>query len=121
VLVYLSRFLHHKPFKEMVKEDLIAYLNSLRKSEEEDPLHSLIGPYYNRVLAFTWFFRWLYNPDEPETARKEPQPAEVILIILLFEYQMQCPIKKVDSCYYFYNSSRYHRYRKLLDVKFLDS
>ena len=31
VLVYLSRFLHHKPFKEMLKEDVIAYLNSLRK------------------------------------------------------------------------------------------
>lgn len=38
-LVYLSRFHSNKNFKEMTKNDIILYLNSLRKNETVDPLH----------------------------------------------------------------------------------
>ena len=39
-LFKLSEFFNHeKPFKEITRDDLLLYLNSLRKSEPLDPLH----------------------------------------------------------------------------------
>ena len=34
----LSRFHNNKPFMKMKREDIVAYLNSLKKSEDIDPL-----------------------------------------------------------------------------------
>jgi hypothetical protein len=39
----LLQFHHKKPFVNMKKEDIISYLNSIRKSEGVDPLHKWIG------------------------------------------------------------------------------
>lgn len=41
----LSSFHKDKPFANMKREDIISYLNSLRKSEDIDPLHKWIGTY----------------------------------------------------------------------------
>ena len=37
------------------------YLNSLRKTESDDPNHKWIGTYNTRQMAINKFFRWLYN------------------------------------------------------------
>jgi hypothetical protein len=47
----LSQFHRNKPFAEMKREGIISYLNSLRKSDEIDPLHKWIGT-YNRTKHF---------------------------------------------------------------------
>ncbi|HET7390384.1 MAG TPA: hypothetical protein VFJ51_06135 [Nitrososphaeraceae archaeon] len=47
----------------MTREDVIAYLNSCRKSEEIDPLHKWIGTYNIRRIYLQRFFKSLYNPD----------------------------------------------------------
>ena len=45
----LIEFHNNKFFLKMNREDLISYLNSLRKSEDTDPLHKWIGTYNSRI------------------------------------------------------------------------
>jgi hypothetical protein len=40
--IVLSKFLNHKPFKDMTEEDILLYLDSIRKPEASDPLHKWI-------------------------------------------------------------------------------
>lgn len=70
VLVWLSNFHQGKSFKEMTKVDIITYLGSLRKSLVEDPSQRWIGSYNGRQMILNKFFRWLYNPDEPEQGKR---------------------------------------------------
>ena len=58
----------------MTKQDILNYLNSLRKPESIDPTHKWIGSYNARQMIFLKFFRWLYNQDEPDV-RKRITPA----------------------------------------------
>ncbi len=52
-LFKLSEFFNHqKLFKEMTRDDLLLYLNSLRKPEPLDPLHKWIGTYNLRLGIF---------------------------------------------------------------------
>src|SRR5215510_8101494 len=59
VLLY---FHNNKPLTEITRQDIISFLNSLKKSEEMDPLHKWIGTYNSRLRNFLSFFKWLYNP-----------------------------------------------------------
>ena len=43
VLVWLSNYHSTKDFREMEKSDILEFLNSLRKSDIEDPTHRWIG------------------------------------------------------------------------------
>lgn len=75
----LSLFSKNKPFKSMTREDnVLSYLDSLRKPESVDSMHKWIGTYnlYNTIL--TKFFRWLYSPDLPPKARPKPGVIENI-------------------------------------------
>lgn len=77
-LCLLSRFFHHqKCYSEMTKSDILCYLNSLRKSSEIDPTHKSIGTYNGRQMVFMSFFRWLYNPDEPDHRKRITPPGMV--------------------------------------------
>ena len=71
-LVYLSRFHYNKKFKEMAKEDIILYLNSLRKNDSVDPLHSWVSTYNLYLIVLTRFFKWLYYPDLSPKERIKP-------------------------------------------------
>jgi hypothetical protein len=42
-LKLLSQFLDNKPFKEMTREDVLAFLDGVRKSESLDPVHKWIS------------------------------------------------------------------------------
>src|SRR5215212_4492921 len=71
-LVYLSRSCNDKKsFKDITKQDILDHLNTFRKSLSEDPENKWIGTYNFRQMIFNKFFRWLYNPDEPDTAKRE--------------------------------------------------
>ncbi len=54
-------YLSYKDFEKIIKEDIIYYLNSLRKTESDDPTHKWIGTYNTRQMVLIKFFRWLYN------------------------------------------------------------
>jgi hypothetical protein len=73
-LVWLSSYLSHKSFSDMTKEDILSYLNSIKKPLELDPAHKSIGTYNGRQMVFSTFFRWLYNQDEPDYRKRITPP-----------------------------------------------
>ncbi|HYZ58791.1 MAG TPA: site-specific integrase [Nitrososphaeraceae archaeon] len=73
-LVWLSTYLGDKSYDQMTKDDLLNYLNSIKKPSEEDPTHKSIGTYNGRRMTFSTFFRWLYNPDEPNYRKRIAPP-----------------------------------------------
>jgi hypothetical protein len=56
-LLWLTRFLKQKPFEQLTKQDILSYLNSLRKSQEEDAQQKWIGSYNNRLRVYIKFFK----------------------------------------------------------------
>lgn len=73
-LAWLSSYLKHKSFSKMTKEDILEYLNSIKKPPELDPTHRSIDTYNGRQMVFSTFFRWLYNPDEPDCRKRVTPP-----------------------------------------------
>jgi integrase len=65
IICWFNRFLNYKNFQEITKDDVTAYLSSLRRSETDDPCHRWIGTYNTRQMVLSKFFRWLYNQDQP--------------------------------------------------------
>ena len=71
VLVWVSNFFGDKiSFKNMTKQDILRYLNSLRRHVSEDSLQKWIGSYNARQIILNKFFRWLYNSDEPDPRKR---------------------------------------------------
>jgi integrase len=73
-LLWLSKFLNDKPFEEMTKQDILSYLNSIRKPTSIDPQQKWIGSYNNRLRYYAKFFRWLYNKEEPDYRKRISPP-----------------------------------------------
>lgn len=79
ILKCLTRFIafcykerETKKLKQLDREDVLAFLDSFRKSEIADPLHKWIGTYNLYRIYLIRFFKWLYSPDiEPD---KRPKP-----------------------------------------------
>ncbi|MGN6822208.1 MAG: hypothetical protein ACTHJ7_05475, partial [Candidatus Nitrosocosmicus sp.] len=69
VLVWLSNFLNGKNFIEMPKQDILKYLNNLRKSSE-DLSHKWIGSYNGRQAIFLKFFKWLHASNESDYRKR---------------------------------------------------
>jgi hypothetical protein len=60
-------------FKDMTRQQVLDFLDSLRKPEASDPLHKWIGTYNLFRIYFARFFKWLYYPDiEPQRRPKPP-------------------------------------------------
>ena len=75
LLCKLSKYCSHKPYKDLKREDIIAFLNSFVKPEESDSLHKWIGTYNIFREHLQRFFKWLYHPNiEPI---KRPKPSVV--------------------------------------------
>src|SRR5215831_9342887 len=65
-----------KSFKEVTRENVLSFLNRLRKPEASDPLHKWIGTYNIYRMHLMRFFRWLYYPDI-HSSKSRPKPAPV--------------------------------------------
>ena len=50
VLIWLSNYLANKPFGQMTKQDILGFLNSLKRPISEDPTHKWIGSYNGRQM-----------------------------------------------------------------------
>jgi hypothetical protein len=73
VLSKFSRYNHDRPFKDLVRDNIISFLETYRKTEAADPMHKWIGTYNIYRLHLLRFFKWLYYPDlEPD---KRPKPS----------------------------------------------
>lgn len=51
-----------KKFECMARNDILLYLDSCRKLENDDPLHKWIGSYNAKRMVLARFFKWLYYP-----------------------------------------------------------
>ena len=77
-LTTLAKFQFHghgtKSFKNMSRNDILAFLDRLRKTEEQDRKHRWIGTYNGNVIHLNRFYKWLYYPqDEPKLRSKPDQ------------------------------------------------
>jgi hypothetical protein len=77
LLIQLSKFLS-KPFDLITREDILRFLDSLRKPESLDPLHKWVGTYNIYNIQLTRFFRWYYSPDLEPDKRQKPKVVENI-------------------------------------------
>jgi integrase len=76
VFYSISKFFNNrKTYKELTRDDLVRFLDSLRKPEESDPLHKWIGTYNIYRVLLIRFFKWLYYPDIEQ--RKRPKPSVI--------------------------------------------
>jgi hypothetical protein len=72
ILIWLSNhFQDKKSYRNMIKHDIIEYLNTLRRSPIEDPTQKWIGSYNGRQMILNKFFRWLYNPYQSDHKQRE--------------------------------------------------
>jgi hypothetical protein len=71
ILVWLSNhFQDKKSYRNMTKNDILSFLNTLRKSPIEDPTQKWIGSYNGRQMILNKFFKWLYNPRQSDHREK---------------------------------------------------
>ena len=62
----------------MTREQILDFLDSLRKPEASDPLHKWIGTYDLFRMHIIRFFKWLYYPDIELQKRPKPSVVENI-------------------------------------------
>jgi integrase len=75
LLSRFSKYNDNKPFRDLTRTNIIAFLDTYRKTETQDPMHKWIGTYNLFRINLLRFFKWLYYPDtEP---RKRPKPSVV--------------------------------------------
>ncbi len=72
VLGQLLKFHDFKEFTNITKDDVLNYLNSLRKSSTEDPTNKSIGNRNNKQRVLLKFFKWMYNPELDHKNRPTP-------------------------------------------------
>lgn len=72
-LKLISQFLDNKLFKEVTRDDILSFLESIRKPESKDPTHKWIGTYNHRLIDLLRFFKWLYFPDIESSQRQKPK------------------------------------------------
>ena len=81
VILLLCRFSKRnkdKPFEKIIRQDVVAFLDSLRKPETVDPLHKWIGTYNLYGIYLLRFFKWLYYPNVEPNKRVKPPVVENI-------------------------------------------
>ena len=92
VLHRISKFFNNrKLYKEFTREDVLQYLDSLRKPEASDPLHKWIGTYNIYRTLFIRFFKWLYYPDIEQKKRPKPSVIENIPLLKRREQSIYKP------------------------------
>ena len=135
-LSIFSKFHNNKPFNKIIRNDNISFLNSFRRSEQEDPLHQWIGTYNLYNTHITMFFKWFYNPQlelrdrpKPPCVKNIPQlprmeqsiykPEDMWSVeddLLFLKY---CPFLR-DKCYHAISRDSSCRPHELLKLKIKD-
>lgn len=71
VLGQIQKFHNFKEFKDTTREDILNFLNSLRKPSEEDSTNKSIGNRNNKQRV-SLKFKWLHNPETDHRNRPTP-------------------------------------------------
>lgn len=72
-LVELSEYSKQKPFEQLMREDVLSFLDKFRKTEDRDPLHKWIGTYNLKREILRQFFTWLNDPNTERNYRSRPK------------------------------------------------
>ena len=78
LLSQFSRYNNDINFKDITRTNIIAFLESFRKTETQDPMHKWIGTYNVYRIHLLRFFKWLYSPDIEPDKREKPSVVENI-------------------------------------------
>lgn len=90
-LKQLAEFHNPKSFRDMTRQDIVEFLDHLRKPESVDPLHKWKGSYEIARILLLRFFKWLYCPSNDIAYKKRPTP----------EVMQQIPkIKRLEDSIY---------------------
>lgn len=137
ILNRLSQFYNgNKPFSKMKREDIISFLDSLRKTDIDDPLHKWVGTYNLYLTVLTRFFKWLYDPISEPKQRLKPEIIQNIHKLRRKETSIYkptdlwteeddlvflkwCPNKR-DRCYFAISRDLSARPHEILDIKIKD-
>jgi integrase/recombinase XerD len=135
-LISLSKLLDNKPFKTMTRDDILYYLDTVRKPEVSDPQHKWIGSYNEKRQRLVKFFKWLDSPNAEPNKREKSKIFENIPTLKRKEQSIYkptdmwtreedllflryCPNKR-DKCYHVISRDSSARPHELLGVKFKD-
>ena len=77
-LVDLSEYLNQKPFGRLTSDDVVSFLDKLRKTEDKDPLHKWVGTYNLKREILRQFFTWFNDPNTKRNHRSRPKIMENI-------------------------------------------
>jgi integrase/recombinase XerD len=136
VLCRFSKYHNNRPFKEVSRNDIINFLDSLRKTETQDPLHKWIGTYNVYRMYLFRFFKWLHSPDLEPSKRAKPSVIENIPTLKRREksiykpsdlwtqqddllFLKYCPSKR-DKCYHAISRDSSARPNEILKLKIRD-
>src|SRR5574341_901741 len=136
VLSGLSKYHNNKPFSQMTKNDILAFLDSFRRPEAADPLHKWIGTYNLYRVLIVRFFRWYYFPDVDHKARGKPSCIQNISQLKRKEksiykpsdlwttdddliFLKYCPSKR-DRCYHMISRDTSCRPHEILKLRIKD-
>ena len=67
-----------KLFKDVTREDILSFLDRLRKTESVDPMHKWVGTYNSYRMQLMRFFKWLHFPNIEQKKRPKPSVIENI-------------------------------------------
>jgi len=141
----LSRFVGiEKRFEDFIKYDILSFLDSIRKSENDDPMHKWIGSYNVKSEAILRFYKWLHyqNIEDPkkrnELSKLEGKPECITGIRQLKRKEISCykpsdlwtqeddklflkwVISKRDRCYHIAARDLSARPHEILSIKIRD-
>jgi integrase/recombinase XerD len=137
ILNRLSQFYNgNKPFSKMKREDTISFLDSLRKTDIDDPLHKWVGTYNLYLTVLTRFFKWLYDPISEPKQRLKPEVMQNLHKLRRKETSIYkptdlwtqeddllflkwCPNKR-DRCYFAISRDLSARPHEILDLRIKD-
>jgi integrase/recombinase XerD len=77
-IAQLAKHNEKSDLKEFTKEDVLSYLDSLKKTETQDPMHKWIGTHSLHRIIIIKFFKWLFYPDIESKKRPKPKVVENI-------------------------------------------
>ena len=135
-LARFSKYNDNKLFKDLTRSNVIAFLDTYRRTETQDPLHKWIGTYNIFQIYLLRFFKWLYYPDLGPSKRPKPSIVENLAQLKRKEksiykpsdlwtqqddmlFLKYCPSKR-DKCYHVISRDSSCRPHEILKLKIRD-
>ena len=82
-----------KKFADMTRDDILGhYLDSCRKSENEDSMHKWIGSYNIKREIVLRFFKWLYFPEVGDPKKRDKLYIYVCMYVSIVIHRILCQL-----------------------------